>query len=169
MLVHLGVYHFWPKPVGFRNDYCLSCEGPRRAVAVRTFDVGHIYWIPILPAGFWKHWKCTVCGSEPHVNVKTRRSFKWAGLGCLTIVSVPFWMDSAEVDPLVNWALRIVPLVLAVLLLQHLLRTSAEPSLKERLRMIQPATDSFCPFCATPLLPDTNGKWSCPACGAVRR
>ena len=167
ILIH-GAYHFWPKRVGFRNDYCLGCQGPRRAIALRTFDVGHIYWIPILPVGFWKHWKCTVCGRDPHVNVKTRRSFKWAGLACLIIISLVFWMAPAESDRVFHWAFRIVPLVLALPLLRHLLRTPAEPSLKERLRMIEPATDSVCPFCATPLLAETNGRWRCPGCDAVR-
>jgi len=167
LLIH-GAYHFWPKLVGFRNDYCLPCQAPRRAIAVRTFDVGHIYWIPILPVGFWKHWKCTACGRDPHVTVKTRRSFKWAGLACLVIVSLFSWMAPAESDPAFHWALRIVPLILAVPLLWHLLRTPAEPTLKARLQMIQPAADSVCPFCATPLLAESNGRWSCPACGAVR-
>jgi len=166
LLIH-GTYHFWPKRVGFRNDYCLACQAPRRAIALRTFDVGHIYWIPILPVGFWKHWKCTACGRDPHVTVKTRRSFKWAGLACLIIVSLFFW-TAPEDDPVLSWGFRIVPLVLALPLLWHLLRNPAEPTLKERLQRIEPAADSVCPFCATPLLAATTGRWSCPACGAAR-
>jgi len=167
LLIH-GSYHFWPKRVGFRNDYCLACQAPRRAIAFRTFDVGHIYWIPILPVGFWRHWKCASCGRDPHVHVRTRRSFKWAGLVCLIIVSAFSWMAPVESDPAFHWAFRIVPLVLALPLLWYLLRTHAGPTLKERLRMIEPATDSVCPFCATPLLAGRSGRWSCPMCGTAR-
>lgn len=56
--------------MAFRNDYCLARGEERRAVQVRTFDVGHIFWIPILPAGFWKRWVCTVCGKD-RLNVGT--------------------------------------------------------------------------------------------------
>ncbi len=168
MFIIHGVYHFWPKRVAYRNDYCLGCQAPRRAIAMRTFDVGHVFWIPILPVGFWKHWECTVCARDPHVNVKTRRSFKWAGLVCLILVSLMFWLGPVESEPAFHWAFRIVPLVLALPLLLHLLHTPAEPSLKQRLALIPPATEAVCPFCSTPLLSETNGRWSCPGCGIVR-
>src|ERR1700686_3493787 len=47
MLIIRGSYHFWPKRVAFRNDYCLRCQAPRRSIAIRTFDVGHLFWNPI--------------------------------------------------------------------------------------------------------------------------
>lgn len=73
-----------------------------------------------------------------------------------------FWMAPVQSDPSFHWAFRIVPLALALLLLWHWLGTLAEPTLKEGLRMIQPATDSVCPFCATPLLAET--KWQMIVC-----
>ena len=36
-----GAYHYRAKPVGFRDDYCVSCRAPRRSIAIRSFDVGH--------------------------------------------------------------------------------------------------------------------------------
>ena len=80
MLIVRGSYHFWPKRVAFRNDYCLRCQAPRRSIAIRTFDVRHLFWIPILPVGFWKRWQCEVCGQAPHIYPKVRRFFKWVGL-----------------------------------------------------------------------------------------
>ncbi|MGA8765144.1 MAG: hypothetical protein WB562_19920, partial [Candidatus Sulfotelmatobacter sp.] len=139
----------------------------RQAVAIRTFDVGHIFWIPILPVGYWKHWQCTTCGREPHTSPRTRRSFKWTGLFILILVSVLFWVAPAtQEDAPVTWAIRIGATVGAVLLLTHLLRTPKDISLREMLATIPPATDALCPFCCTPLLGGT--KWSCPGCGVVR-
>ena len=89
LLVH-GAYHFWPKRVAFRNDYCVTCDGPRRAIAVRTFDVGHVFWIPILPVGFWRHWVCSACKRNPHVTSKMGRSIKWAGVYWLIAISIAF-------------------------------------------------------------------------------
>ena len=172
LLIH-GVYHFWPKKVGFRNDYCLSCEAPRRSIAVRTFDVGHIFWVPILPVGFWKHWSCSVCRRDPHVNPKTRRSFKWIGLVCLLLLSAMFWSAPSDAGlGVLPWIMRILPLGGAVALFIQLMLTPKEPSLRERLAAIPPADDAVCPFCSTPLtaagIAAPSSRWSCPACGAER-
>ncbi len=165
-LIH-GSYHFWPKRVGFRNDYCLSCQGPRRAIAIRTLDVGHIFWVPLIPVGRWTHWACTACRRDPHRSPKARRSFKWIGLVCLLILSAMFW--TVPIDQSVSvlgWLLRVGPLAGAAALLYQLLGTPKDPSLKERLAAIPPASDTVCPFCGTPLL--AGERWSCPACGAKR-
>ena len=168
MLIVYGVYRWMAKRVAFRNDYCLACGEARRAVQVRTFDVGHIFWIPILPAGFWKRWVCTVCGKDPHVTTGTRRGFKWVGLFILVLLAVVLWM--APVEPkaaAVSWSLRIAASVGAVLVLRHLLRTPKEPTLYERLASIEPARDTVCPFCGAQMLV-LGSQCSCPACGVVR-
>lgn len=164
----VGVYHFRPKRLAFHNDYCLSCEGARRAAQIRTFEVGHLFWIPLLPLGFWKRWHCTVCGHQPHVNRKTRRSFKWAGLFALLIASLLFWAEPPPADFVTGgWILRIAAPLGAVLLLAHLLRTPRDPSLKEKLAAILPAADTACPFCGAQLL-ILGSQCSCPVCGVVR-
>ena len=96
MLIVYGAYHFRPKRIAFRNDYCLTCGEACRSVQIRTFDVGHIFWIPVLPVGFWKRWVCTACGHQPHVSPKTRRFFKWAGLFVLLFLSVMSWVEPVE-------------------------------------------------------------------------
>ena len=168
MHIVVGVYRWWPKRLAFRNDYCLWCEGPQRSVRIRTFDVGHVYWIPLLPLGFWKRWYCSVCNHEPHVNRKTRRGFKWAGLFVLLIFSALFWAEPVPPDLVVfAWITRIAGPVGIILLLMHLLRTPKEPSLKEKLSSVPPSTDTVCPFCGTQLLV-VSLRGSCPKCGVVR-
>lgn len=163
-----GVYHWRAKRLAFRNDYCLVCGAARRSVQIRTFDVGHIFWIPILPGGFWRHWICTVCGRDPHVNTKTRRGFKWAGVFILLLFAALFWAEPVTPDFVAGtWTFRIGAPAGAVLTLVYLLRTAKEPSLKARLAMIPPAADTVCPFCGTPLLVLAS-RCSCPGCGVVR-
>ncbi len=163
-----GVYHWRAKRLAFRNDYCLACGEVRRSVQLRTFDVGHIFWIPILPGGFWRHWICAVCGRDPHVNTKTRRGFKWAGLFILLLFSAVSWAEPVTPDFVAGtWIFRIGAPVGAVLTLMHLLRTAKEPSLKARLATILPAADTVCPFCGTQLL-IIGSQCSCPGCGVVR-
>lgn len=165
-IIH-GVYHFWPKRVAFRNDYCLTCQVPTRSIAIRTFDVGHIFWIPILPVGFWKHWQCGRCDSEPHTSPTTPPFFKWAGLCILFFFSLLSWAEPVKPpDAWISWLFRTGSPLAGLLLFVHLLRLPKQPSLRVSLRSIPPANDMVCPFCDTPLL--AGPRWSCPQCGAVR-
>ena len=167
MLIVHGAYHFRPKRVAFRNDYCISCQAPRRSIAVRTFDVGHIFWIPILPVGFWRHWVCSVCGRKPHS--RSRRFFRWTGLYFLIGVSVLFWAVPVDSQFAVgSWICRMAAPAGATLLFIRLLRTSTPLSLRKKLASIPPAADTICPFCSIPLVVGTRERWSCPACNAVR-
>jgi hypothetical protein len=167
MLIVHGVYHFWPKRVAFRNDYCLTCHRARRSVAIRTFDVVHLFWVPVLPLGAWKHWKCANCGRDPHLNPKTRRLFKWAGLVVMIIFSAAFWIVPLDPpDQWISWLFRLGGPIGAVLLFVHLLRSPKDTSLRQELQAIAPANDTICPFCDTPLL--AGPRWLCPSCGSVR-
>jgi len=168
LLIVYGVYHFRPKRVAFRNDYCLSCAQPRRSVQIRTFDVCHIFWIPFLPLGFIRRWRCTACNRAPHVHPGTRRGFKWAGLVILLIFAVGFWLVPLTPDILiVGWIIRVGATVGATLTLAHLLRTPADQTLKERLAAVPPASDTVCPFCGSALLV-LSSQCCCPACGVLR-
>jgi len=169
MLIIRGAYHLWPKAVAFRNDYCLKCRAPRRAIAVRSFDIGHIFWIPLLPVGFWRHWKCTECGRDPHGKSRWRRARLQSGLFILIPLSIVFWAIPADSDFAMGaWFCRIAaPLAAAGVALQ-LLRQIRRRSLRQGLRQVTPAADTICPFCATPLITGFGMRWSCPGCGVVR-
>lgn len=165
-IVH-GAYHWWPKNVGFRNDYCLSCAAERRSVQIRTFDVGHIFWIPFLPVGFWKRWLCTVCKRNPHQNPKTSRTLMWLGVIFVGIFGLASWAEPVAPDAATaSWLFRLGMPLAALLGLIYLLRSPKDASLKEKLATVQPAADTTCPFCNTPMIGGT--RWSCPACHAVR-
>jgi hypothetical protein len=168
MLITYGIYRFRPKRIAFRNDHCLSCGQARRSMQMRTFDAVHVFWLPIIPLGFWKRWICTVCGRRPNVNTKTRRPFKWAGLCVLLFFGAIFWVEPLPKDFVAGgWVMRIGSPLGAILLLVHLLRTPKDPSREERLATIPPASDTVCPFCGSHLL-ILASQCSCPVCGVVR-
>lgn len=167
MLRVFGIYSFSPKRVAFRNDYCLSCKTPRRAVAIKTVDVAHVLWIPLLPLGSWKRWMCTECGNNPHVSYSTSRTLERTALLCLVVFSIAFWAMPVLPDSVVGtWSIRLGTSLGAILLFLHLSLARNNASLKKALAKIHPASDSACPFCGTPLL--MGAQWSCPMCGVVR-
>lgn len=169
MFIIRGAYHLWPMRVGFRNDYCARCGAQRRSVAVRTFDIGHILWIPFIPVGFWRHWQCCECGYEPHRTPKLRRRLLWRGLYVLIVLSIVFWIVPADSDFAVGaWICRIGAPLMAMVFAVQLLRLFRRPSLRQGLAEVEPAADTICPFCSTPLVTGFGTRWSCPACGVVR-
>jgi hypothetical protein len=56
--IHYGRYRLLSRRVGYRADYCLTCDSPRIAEQYRTLDLFHIYFVPLLPLGLWRHWHC---------------------------------------------------------------------------------------------------------------
>jgi hypothetical protein len=168
LLIFHGIYQLRPKRIAFRNDYCLSCRRPCRSVQIRTFDAWHVFWIPLLPLGFHKRWRCTTCGRLPHVYPGTRRGFKWAGLVVLLIFTAAFWAIQLTADTLImGWVIRVAAPLGAILTLVHLLRSPKDRSLEEKLAAIPPASDTVCPFCGSALLL-LSSQCSCPSCGIVR-
>jgi len=161
MLIEIGEYHLWPKPVAFRNDYCLTCQRERRAIRSRTLDVVHVFYVPVLPVGFWKHWSCSACGRDPHGRRGSRSSLKWFSMLVLIVLALLFWLE-----PGTPVAVRAIITTLSVLLVLYLLRSPSEMAMREKLAAVPSATDTICPFCQTPMVGGT--QWSCPACGVVR-
>ena len=169
MLIFVGAYHLWPQRLAFRNDYCVRCQAPRRSVEVRSFDVGHIFWVPLLPVGFWRHWTCTVCKRNPHRLPRLKRTLLWRGAFFLISLSVVFWAIRPGPEFEVGiWACRIAAPIGAAVLIAQLLRGFSEPSLRDRLLAVTPANDTACPFCGAALAMGTSERWSCPSCGIVR-
>jgi len=70
-------------------------------------------------------------------------------------------------EPVFHWVMRIALPIAAILTLIHLLRTSKDPSLREKLASIPPASDTVCPFCGATLLL-LSSQASCPSCGILR-
>jgi len=171
MLVVHGTYHWARKIVGYRNDYCLTCNSQRLAFQHRTFDAIHIFFIPVLPLGLWKRWHCSVCGSNPHASTRTRKSLKWAGVAILLLMSLSGWAVSTSEQPddvAFIWGMRILSPIAFVWALRVTLKHTPEVNLKEQLRAVAPILDASCPVCHVMLSP-TEPAWRCPRCGMHRR
>lgn len=171
MLVLHGTYSWGRKLVSYRNDYCLACSAARLAFQHRTFDVHHVFFIPILPLGLWKRWHCSVCGNDPHAQVRTRRSLKWAGVAILMLFTLSGWGVSPEEKPedlVFIWVMRIGGPVAIAWAIWATLKSPPDARLKDLLRTVTPIMDTSCPVCAVTLMPE-EPAWRCPQCGLTRR
>lgn len=59
------------KPRAYRRDYCCTCEGEQLSIQWRSFVLLHLYFIPLLPLGFWREWRCKQCGQDPAFRENT--------------------------------------------------------------------------------------------------
>jgi hypothetical protein len=166
MFVHYGLYHFRPKAVAFRNDYCRTCDRPRLAVRVRTFDVFHLYWVPLLPVGFWRRWYCSTCKGDPHARTRTRRGFKIAAGVILVLFTLFAWTLLPEVEPDWRWVWGTRGVVSGLLLVTvvSLARHRPEADLAALLAIVAPFAGHQCPLCGGDLL--VTHETRCARCGA---
>jgi hypothetical protein len=168
LLIH-GVYHWKARRVGFRNDYCRFCAAERLAALVRTLDVLHLFWVPLIPLGVWSRWHCTVCGSRPHESPRTRRGFKVAGAVVLAVMGLLMWAVPVEEieEPWAIWALRFALPVATVAAARSAARHRREPRLAELLARVSPFAGWVCPLCGGQLLDIPRSH--CTACRAEHR
>jgi hypothetical protein len=170
-MLHGGVYHLSKRDVGYRNDYCRRCAAPRLAVRRRSFDVLHVWWLPLVPLGYWKRWRCAVCDSNPHERVTTRPALRWAGTIIVLLLVVAAWMH--QIDPADRedywfaWVVRIGGPLGFLVALRASLWPPPEPDFAAVLAAVAPNHDHACPLCRAPVVPALP-RWRCTGCGAER-
>lgn len=165
MIIH-GSYHWFPTAIAFRRDYCRNCEAETTSLLIRTLDVFHIFWIPVFPWGRWNRWHCGGCGQRPHVNTRTRKGFKIAGLLAVSPMCFAFWAPGIELkmDQATLWSFRLGLPAATVALAVSLYRHRPEPSFKRRRAQVVPHTGPTCLLCSGILV--TSSPPYCNMCGA---
>jgi hypothetical protein len=88
MFIIYGTYRLAPRLVAYRNDWCNHCDRRVLAHQWRSFYLGHLFWIPFLPLGFHKVWRCKVCAKNPRERVRTSIGRIVAGLLAFSVVVV---------------------------------------------------------------------------------
>jgi len=169
-VIHFGVYHFHDRIIGYRNDYCVRCEAPRLALRHRRFNVVHFWFVPLVPLGWFKIWRCQVCGADPHARAKTRRSLRWAGTIVLGLLAGVGWTAAVAEHPedvWFIWALRVGGTTGFIAALWVSLNSPPEVDLEEKLHDVQPNMDRTCALCDSVMWRD-GPIWKCSTCGAER-
>ena len=157
MLVLFGKYRFSKKRTAYRNDFCLNCQGARIAEQYRTFDVGHLFFIPLLPLGHWFRWQCTTCGNDPHSRTRTSRTLKIVFAAVVGLFAALMWtpplVPEAKDAPII-WPMRLLfPLAVAGIVL-WIRKDRGDTGLQEGLQTVRPLEGRSCLYCNGTLDPN---------------
>jgi hypothetical protein len=165
MFVIYGTHHFAARTVGFRPDFCMSCQNEVISVESRSFDVGHMYWLPLIPLGFRRHWRCRTCGNNPR-SVRTGATVQVFAAVMFFIVSVVLWMEPASPgNEAFAWIVRIALPLLGLAILANLRKRKEEDhALRDRLRRLKSVGDA-CPLCGQRVTAGPERR--CTKCGAI--
>jgi hypothetical protein len=163
-----GVHSYRPQIVAYRNDYCVTCSAPRRAHRIRSFKAYQLYYIPIIPLGFWREWQCSECGRNPHVYSHALRRMRWLILGFAGMFAIAGFIASFDQqDSAVTvWLMRLGFPALFFVVLWFVLRDRPDRALREKLSQISPDRDEACALCGGALILDHG--WRCAQCAAER-
>jgi len=169
LVILYGIRTLKQRVVAYRNDFCVSCESPRRAHRIRSIKFLHIFFIPVLPIGFWYQWKCSVCGRHPHHVQQATSGWKKVAVMLLGMVTAVVWVSPGSEtgnSPLVTWLLRIVFTIVFPIALWFLFKPHSYVRLMDDLKKVEPAQEHLCPFCNASIVIDRG--WRCSGCGVER-
>jgi hypothetical protein len=165
-----GVRSYKPKIVAYRNDFCLSCEAPRRSHQIRSFKMYHVYFIPVVPLGFWREWQCSDCGRNPHKYYpRDLKRARWVAVlltGFFAIAGIVSSFDKQD-SPATVWLMRLGLPALFFAMLWFALRDTPDRALRDKLKQVSPDQDNTCALCSGALV--LHQESSCSQCGAKRK
>jgi hypothetical protein len=166
MFIIYGMYRWARQRVGYRNDFCLTCEDQRVAEQHRTFDCGHVFFIPLLPLGYRKRWHCSMCGNNPHERVRTSRTLLILFAVIVGLFTGLMWFGGAvpPEEAALIWGMRIGFTLAFLGLVYWIRRSKPTVGLKERLDQVPPLPRDVCLYCRGLLDPDAR----CTPCGVQR-
>jgi hypothetical protein len=164
MFIIFGTYRLAPRVVAYRNDWCNHCDKPVLAQQWRSFYVGHLFWIPFLPLGFHKTWRCKACAKNPRDRLRTSLGIIIAGLIAFTLMSVislfaPYRGEGAATF----WVMRVVFGSLAIVFALWLKSRLKEGPPDKNVELL---TNTRCLVC-NGIMADYP-RWHCVDCGVIR-
>lgn len=106
MILIFGTHRFAPRPAGERDATCRSCDETVTAVRESTFDMIHLFWIPLIPLGRHERWRCPSCGADPFAPIQSR--FIRVVLVCIVLATAAWsWVaHPSKIDETSLWIIR---------------------------------------------------------------
>lgn len=165
LLIH-GIYRFCRRRIGCRRDYCNACEQEHLAEQWQSFNVLHLYWVPVLPLGLWDRWECAQCHRDPRGRYHTASWVMYLALALCGLLLLCSFLANVQglnaKDQLSLWAGRGIVLGIFLIILWSMRRRRPGLSPEERRRQVVPLPADHCVYCEGPL--KTGPRPYCPRC-----
>ena len=153
MLILHGHYRFRTRKYSCRNDYCTQCKRTTFTEGFRSFRMLHLFFIPLIPLGFFTDWRCTSCGNNPLGRRPLPRGLALTGFALfnLALIGVLFFIPWKASDTKTKW-------IMAAMLGGLVIITANSLVGKERARYmairkaVTPLRTDVCPYCTTPMV-----------------
>jgi hypothetical protein len=162
MLIY-GSYKFRPTVTGYRSDWCNVCKKEVVSYQYRHLYIGHIFWVPLLPLGRYKIWRCTQCKLDPRTRVQTSMGFYIGGIIALLLMLALLVFRDVSQERTTQFGLIAACIVGIAALSFGLRRRLREPPISHE---VKPLAGSTCLLCHTPL--PGGEEPICSNCGAKR-
>jgi hypothetical protein len=164
MFIVYGSYRLAPRLVAYRNDWCNHCAKPVLAQQWRSFYIGHVFWIPFMPLGFYKTWRCKVCARNPRDRLRTSIGMIIAGLVAVTVIFVIMLAGPyTGKDAIMFWGMRGFFGGLAVVFALWLRSRLRELPPEQK---VEPLRNEQCLICDGRMT--DSPRWHCVECGVIR-
>ena len=162
MIFIFGKHRWQPQILGYRNDYCLTCDRQQVCVLRKTNDFLHLYYVPVFPVGRSTHWHCLKCDSHSHERLKTGRGTKLVAAILASVFAAIFWvLPVDQADQFAFMCIAIGATIVGLLLWLSSLNHKPTATLPERLKDVPVLSPEFCLNCVAELPPLTD---TCPDC-----
>jgi hypothetical protein len=126
--------------------------------------LGHIFWIPIVPLGFYKTWHCEACTKNPRDRVRTSLAIIVAGLLAFSLIfAIMLFAPYTGEDAAMFWGMRFLFGALAVVFALWLKSRLNEVPPE---RNVEPLTNTRCLMCEGRMT--DYPRWHCVDCGVIR-
>lgn len=164
MIIIHGLYRFGRRKVAVRKDFCNSCRLEGTAEQWQSFNCVHIFWIPLIPLGTKRLWKCPNCGEDPRKENRMAPVLRFILLVGLSIILSALWMDRHPQNPpdQTTYGMTAVLAGIWLWLLYGAFKRSTPEYEDRRNALFQLSTDD-CLYCHAPLT--QNPYPHCQPCG----
>ena len=147
MFLIFGIKRFGHKKVGYGKDYCNSCQNEAVFERYRWFSWIHIFFIPLIPVGYYSHTRCTICTNDPNAKVSTPI---WQRIIFLAVIAGLIWVlyqDELLDDLSYGLAIKLFAMLMLLGCGYWIYKGRADVSKKERRKHLTPVDQTTCMMC----------------------
>lgn len=158
MFFIFGKHEWRPQTIGYRGDYCLSCNRETVSLKRQTLDFYHIYYVPLIPAGRSTHWHCIKCDEDPQKRTKVDPKLFLAVAILALLAGATIFLVTARND---DGGSILLSLSISAIFGLLWFFSNPGPSRQEELKHVGLFLPNNCLSCEEPL---GEGQRTCPVC-----